>query len=80
MKRIRNACLYQTVAFSVRDDMPAAAAERLNREEYEHYKAQLDKKRVAYAVKDERVLPDGTIEIRIRRQYLSHPCDEYLQA
>ncbi len=80
MKRIKNACLYQTVAFSVRDDMPASTAERINREEYDHYRAQLDKKHVSYAITDERVLPDGTLEIRIRRQYLAHPCDEYLNA
>ena len=38
MKRIKSACLLQTVHFQIKDDIARAAAERVVREEVAHYK------------------------------------------
>ena len=38
MKRIKAACLEQTVHFQLKDDLGHAAAARAVKEEYEHYK------------------------------------------
>lgn len=45
MKRIKAACLEQTVHFQLKDDLGHAAAARAVKEEYEHYKMQLERSR-----------------------------------
>ena len=49
MKRIKAACLEQTVHFQLKDDLGHAAAARAVKEEYEHYKMQLERSRTKYA-------------------------------
>ena len=68
MKRIKAACLEQTVHFQLKDDLGHAAAARAVKEEYEHYKMQLERSRTRYKIVEETVQPP-----RLRRLYgLSH--------
>ena len=50
MKRIKAACLEQTVHFQLKDDLGHAAAARAVKEEYEHYKMQLERSRTRYKI------------------------------
>ena len=69
MKRIKAACLEQTVHFQLKDDLGHAAAARAVKEEYEHYKMQLERSRTRYKIVEETVQPDDSILIKIKKQY-----------
>lgn len=78
MKRITNACLEQTLLFSLKDHESPAADRVAIRQEYEHYKNQMLRKRMKFEILAEEDQPDGTLLVRIRRQYNNYPCDAYL--
>jgi len=78
MKRIESACLLQTVNFQLKDDTEHDLAVRLVRTEYEQYKLQLQRSRIRHTIVQEETLPDGSIRIRIRKQYNSYPVGDYL--
>lgn len=78
MKRIKAACLLQTVHFQLKEDLGHAAAVRAVTEEVEHYKAQLERSRIKYQIVDEAKQPDGSVIIHIKKQYNNHSCDEYM--
>lgn len=65
MKRIQSACLEQTICFEVKD-------------EYETYKATLKRKHIKHKIYDEKVNNDGSIVIKIKRQYNSYDCSGYI--
>ena len=79
MKRIQSACLLQTIRFQPKDDMDRAMAARSVREEVAHYKALLQRNRAQFQIEDETQQPDGSVVIRIRKQYNNYACGEYLQ-
>lgn len=78
MKRIKSACLLQTIHFQIKDDIAWAAAERAVREEVAHYKAQLERNRTAYKIEEEAVQPDGSVIVKIRKQYNNHNVGDYM--
>ena len=66
------------IHFQLKEDIPHEAAVRGVREELEHYKNQLTRNRTRYQIVDEAVQPDGSILLRIKKQYNSYNCDEYM--
>jgi len=79
MKRIESACLLQTIVFRPKDDtLPLDAAKTAVREEYASYLSRLDRTRTAYRITEEETEADGTIRIRIMRQYNTYPTGDYL--
>ena len=71
MKRVKAACLLQTLVFSQKGDAdftPVQALE-LNRAEYEHYRAGLKKAGVRHQTTEATEQPDGSIIVRVRKQY-----------
>ena len=78
MKRIKSACLLQTIHFQLKEDVPHEIAGRGVKEELEHYKNQLARNRTRYQVVEEAQQPDGSIMLRIKKQYNSYNCDEYM--
>ena len=78
MKRIKSACLEQVLLFSLKDEMPADQARRILSAELSQYKARMDARRIKYTIVSETERPDGSIEVRIKKQYLTHDCGEYL--
>ena len=48
MKRIQAACLLQTIHFQLKEDVGHAAAVRAVKEELEHYKTQLKRRRTKF--------------------------------
>lgn len=79
MKRVKFACLEQTIHFMLKEDLPRNIAVRGVEEEYAQYKAQMDRNHTKYQVVEESRLEDGSILIKIKKQYNNYDCGEYLQ-
>lgn len=79
MKRIRYACVEQTIHFQLKDDIAHAEAVELVQREYAHYRAQLEKTGTAYRIISETTEPDGSIVIMIKKQLNSYPTGSYLE-
>ena len=77
MKRINSACLEQTILFTA-NDAPAQAAQAA-RQEVEHCKASLTRRQTAYRIEEELPRPDGSILVKLKRQYNAYPCGDYLK-
>ena len=69
MKRIKAACITQTVCFSNHDG---------DTSEYEKYKVQLDRSGTKYKILSEKTNEDGAIVIEIKKQYNTSPVGDYL--
>jgi len=78
MKRIKAACLIQTIQFSSKDDVPSDYAKRLIQEEVKKYKSGLEKNRTQYRILSEETKEDGSIVIEIKKQYNTSPCGKYM--
>ena len=71
MKRVKAACIFQTLIFSQKDDL-GFSRERLlemNRDEVKRYKASLERTRTRYQVTEETELEDGSVLVKVRKQY-----------
>lgn len=78
MRRIQSACLAQTLRFSLHDVLPADETEKLVRVEVEQYKTDLERKGIRYCIISESVQPDGSMILKIKRQYNAHSLGSYL--
>lgn len=78
MKRIKAACLEQTIHFQLKDGISPELAKQQVRQEYEAYKAQMDRHGTKYKVAEEAEEPDGSLIIKIKRQNNTQPVGSYL--
>jgi multidrug efflux pump subunit AcrB len=78
MKRIKAACLEQTIHFQLKDGISAESAKQQVRQEYESYKAQMDRHRTQYKIIDEAEQSDGSLIIKIKKQNNTQPVGNYL--
>ena len=78
MKRIRAACLEQTIQFLLKDGTASEADKQQVRMEYEAYKAKLERNRTPYKIVEESEQPDGSLLVKIKRQNNSQPVGDYL--
>ena len=78
MKRIRSACLEQTIHFLPKDGTASEADKQQVRREYESYKAQLERRRTQYKIIEENEQPDGSLLVKIKRQNNTQPVGDYL--
>lgn len=78
MKRIRAACLQQTVHFILKEDMPHDAAVTAVKNEIAQYKAQMDRSNTKYQIVEEIPQPDGSIILKVKKQYNHHDTGDYL--
>ena len=78
MKRIKAACITQTLIFSNHDGETTEYAKKMIQKEYEKYKEQLDKSRTKYVILSENINDDGSIIIEIKKQYNNSPVGDYL--
>jgi len=71
MKRVKAACILQTLVFSQKPEMGYSKERALtiNREEIEHYKKTLEKARTRYQIVDEAEQDDGSIIVHVRKAY-----------
>ena len=78
MKRIRAACLEQTIQFLLKDGTASEADKQQVRNEYDAYKAKLERSRTPFKIIEECEQPDGSLLIKIKRQNNSQPVGDYL--
>ena len=71
MKKIQSACILQTLVFQQREDRGFSTEQKLemSRDELAKYKAALGKDRIRFQMIEETERDDGSILIRIRKQY-----------
>ena len=78
MKRIKEACICQTLHFMLKEDVGHDYAVRAVKEEVAKYIASLDKSRTKYKIIEETEQADGSVIIKIKKQYNSAPVGTYL--
>lgn len=78
MKRVKAACICQTLHFMLKDDLGHDYAVKLVKEEVEKYRASLDKNRTKYKIVSEETQLDGSVMIKIIKQYNTSPVGDYL--
>ena len=78
MKRVKAACICQTLHFMLKDDLGHDYAVKLVKEEVEKYKASLDKNRTKYKIVSEETQSDGSVMNKIIKQYNTSPVGDYL--
>ena len=78
MKRVESACICQTLHFLLKEDAPHDYAVRLVKEEVEKYKSSLDRNHTKYKIVSEDTQSDGSVMIKIIKQYNYSPVGDYL--
>ena len=78
MKRVKAACICQTLHFMLKDDLPQEVAAVKVREEVAQYKKGLERNHTAYKLIEETIQPDGSVIIKIIKQYNATPVGDYL--
>lgn len=78
MKRIKAACLEQTIHFQLKDGISSELAKQQVRQEYESYKKQMDRHQTRYKIVEDIEQPDGSLIIKIKRQNNTQPVGDYL--
>ena len=71
MKRVKAACIFQTLVFSQKPEMGYSkeSALKINQEEIERYKKNLERTRTKYQSVDTVEQSDGSVILRVRKQY-----------
>ena len=78
MKRIKEACICQTLHFMFKEDVGHDYAVKIVKEEITKYKTSLEKSGTKYKILEETEQPDGSVIIKIKKQYSSAPVGSYL--
>lgn len=77
MKRIKAACICQTLHFMQKEDVePTLAAQRV-RQEAAEYKQSLERNRTHFKILEETTEPDGSVTIQLIKQYNQSPVGAY---
>lgn len=71
MKRVKAACILQTLVFMQKEDCGLSPSTILdmNRREVENYKKTLERSRTRYQITRQEEQPDGSILLHVRKQY-----------
>ena len=71
MKRVKAACILQTLVFAQKEDCGLTREQQLclNRDEVSRYKATMDRSRTRYQITEETEQSDGSMIVRVRKQY-----------
>lgn len=78
MKRVKAACICQVLHFMLKEDVEHDYAVSLVKQEVENYKKGLERNHVRYKIEEETEQPDGSVIIKIIKQYNSSPVGNYL--
>lgn len=78
MKRVKAACICQTLHFMLKEELGHEFAAKQVKNEVEHYKQTLERNRTQYKIVEETVQPDDSIIIKIIKQYNQSPVGDYL--
>lgn len=71
MKRVKAACIFQTLVFSQKEDCGFSVEQirSLNRQEVSRYRQTLERTHTRYQIESETEEADGSITVRVRKQY-----------
>lgn len=78
MKRIKAACIIQTLHFLLKEDLDRDYAKQYVLDEVKKYKAQLKQRNTKFRILSKEIQPDGSVIIEIKKQYNNSPCGNYL--
>ena len=78
MKRVKAACICQTLHFMLKEDVGHDYAVSLVKREVEQYKNGLEHNHIQYKIVDESHQADGSIMVKVIKQYNSSPVGNYL--
>ena len=78
MKRVKAACICQTLHFMLKEDVRRDYAVTLVRQELEQYKKGLERNRTEYKIVEETEQSDGSIIVKVIKQHNSSPVGDYL--
>ena len=79
MKRIKAACICQTLLFAAKDNTKRNCAAQLAQEEFEQYKISLQHTHTQYRIVKETPRDDGSILVEVIKQYNQSPVRDYLK-
>ena len=71
MKRVKAACIFQTLVFSQKPDLGYTRDRvlKINQEEVKHYQATMDKAKIRYQIVAVDEQEDGSLIVHVRKQY-----------
>lgn len=71
MKRVKAGCIFQTLLFAQKNDCGMTREQQLkiNHDEVIRYKAAMDRGRIRYQITEETEQADGSVLVRVRKQY-----------
>jgi len=69
MKRVKAACICQTLHFMLKEDVAHDLAVRQVEEEVKHYKRTLERNRTLHKIVEETAQPDGSVIIKECKPY-----------
>lgn len=78
MKRVKAACICQTLHFLLKEEMEHDTAVKLVRDEVAQYKKNLERNRTQYKIVEEVEQPDGSMMVKVIKQYNTSPVGNYL--
>ena len=78
MKRVKAACICQTLHFMLKEDVAHDYAVRMVQDEVAHYKKNLERNHTRYKIVEETAQPDGSILVKVIKQYNTSPVGDYL--
>ena len=78
MKRVKAACICQTLHFMLKEDVAHDWAVKQVEQDVEQYKKTLERNRTQHKIVEQTTLPDGSIMLKVIKQYNSSPVGDYL--
>jgi len=78
MKRVKAACICQTLHFMLKEDVSRDYALKQVEQEVEQYKKGLEKNHTKYKIVEQATQPDGSILMKVIKQYNASPVGDYL--
>lgn len=79
MKRVKAACICQTLHFMLKEDVEHDYAVSQVKREVEQYKRGLENNYTKYRIVEQKEQPDGSIMLKVIKQYNSSPVGDYLK-
>ena len=78
MKRVKAACICQTLHFLLKEDVEHNHAVKQVEQEVEQYKKNLEQNHTQYKIVEQTSEPDGSIIVKVIKQYNTSPVGDYL--
>ena len=78
MKRVKAACICQTLHFMLKEDVAHDWAVKQVGQDVEQYKKTLERNRTQYKIVEQTTQADGSIMLKVIKQYNNSPVGDYL--